>query len=66
MQKVTAKFVKFEGTARCTVGPIYGGKKCGKRAEIVTVYEAPNGWRYETNPRCSADAEELLGDTPRG
>jgi hypothetical protein len=59
---ITAKFVPYEGPVRCNVGPIYGGRKCGKPAEVVTVYDGPNGWHYETLPRCRADAEHLLWD----
>jgi hypothetical protein len=60
MLEITAKLVPYEGTERCKVGPIYGGRKCGKRAEIVTIYEASNGWRYEASPRCAEDAVELF------
>jgi hypothetical protein len=61
---VTAKFVPYEGSATCRIGPIYGGGKCGKRAEVVTVIEGSNGYRYESNPRCREDAIYLLGDVP--
>ena len=60
MLEVTAKIVPYEGPARCRVGSIYGGPMCGKKAEAVTVYEAPNGWRYESRPRCGADTVELF------
>jgi hypothetical protein len=62
MLTIVAKIVPYAGSARCKVGSIYGGKKCGKKAEAVTIYEASNGWRYRTNPRCAADTVELFWD----
>jgi hypothetical protein len=64
MITVVARFLPYEGTERCHVGSIYGGEQCGKRAEVVTVIEGSNGYRYESRPRCRADAEELLGEVP--
>jgi hypothetical protein len=60
MITIVAKIVSYEGPDSCRVGPIYGGKRCGKKAEAVTIYEASNGWRYETEPRCAEDTVELL------
>jgi hypothetical protein len=62
MQKIVTRLVPYAGPARCKVGSIYGGRKCGKRAEIVTIYEASNGWRYDSNPRCAIDTVELMWD----
>ena len=61
---VTARFAPYDGPEKCRVGSIYEGARCGKRAEVVTIYEGSNGWKYETAPRCLADAEALRWDVP--
>ena len=65
MSTVTASLAPYVGSEKCRVGSIYGGKKCLAPATVVTVVTGSNGYRYESAPRCLADAEYLLGDTPR-
>jgi len=61
---VTARFVEYDGPAKCRVGSPYAGTKCGKPAEIVTIFEGSNGWSYEAAPRCREDAIYMLGEVP--
>lgn len=57
---ISTKLVEYAGTETCRVGQIYGGGRCGKRAEVITVIAGSNGYRYESRPRCLADAKELI------